>query len=181
MQHSTILAVARRTGSLVRNRTVPAISSSNFPKYVTTEAVSSNSAKPPPAPGTSDPKLNRLVDDISSLTLLQAADFVSLLKVGRSLVVTSWKVSKYTCQSDLTHHHFLDTSQYYRGNNPSSIRDAGGSGTSSRGRGSTAGGWLSSLTIDLDTEPMNGIRRSPRRRPCLHCVWSLLTLPAKQR
>lgn len=39
-------------------------------------ASSSTSAPPPP----SSPKLNQIVDDISSLTLLQAADLVSLLK-----------------------------------------------------------------------------------------------------
>ena len=38
---------------------------------------SSSSAPPPPA----DPKLNKIVDDISGLTLLQAADLVTLLKV----------------------------------------------------------------------------------------------------
>jgi hypothetical protein len=187
MQHSTVLVIARRTGSLVRNRTVPAILSSNFPRYATTEAVSSNVASPPPPPGASDPKLNRLVDDISSLTLLQAADFVSLLKVGRSSAVTSWKVSKYTCQSRLERlagpdtPSFLDTSQHYRGGNPNSICDTGRSGSPSRGRGTTPGGWLSSLTIDVNTESMNVIRRSPRRRLCLHCVWSHLTPRAKQR
>jgi len=36
---------------------------------------------PSPAALPSDPKLNKIVDDISGLTLLQAADLVSLLKV----------------------------------------------------------------------------------------------------
>jgi large subunit ribosomal protein L7/L12 len=34
------------------------------------------------APANADPKLSAIVDDISTLTLLQAADLVSLLKVG---------------------------------------------------------------------------------------------------
>ncbi|PAV21144.1 40S ribosomal S7 [Pyrrhoderma noxium] len=34
----------------------------------------------PPAAGPSDPKISRIVDDISGLTLLQAADLISLLK-----------------------------------------------------------------------------------------------------
>ena len=42
------------------------------------EAASSLSL-PPVAP--SDPKIGRIVDDISGLTLLQAADLVTLLKV----------------------------------------------------------------------------------------------------
>ncbi|ETW84449.1 hypothetical protein HETIRDRAFT_124018 [Heterobasidion irregulare TC 32-1] len=40
--------------------------------------VSSSTAPPPPLP--TDPKLNQLVDSISGLTLLQAADLVTLLK-----------------------------------------------------------------------------------------------------
>ncbi|KAG0702307.1 hypothetical protein DFH29DRAFT_982371 [Suillus ampliporus] len=43
-----------------------------------TEAASSSAASPPPPP--SDPKIGRIVDDISGLTLLQAADLVTLLK-----------------------------------------------------------------------------------------------------
>jgi len=40
----------------------------------------SPSSTPTPTPSPSDPALHRLVDDISSLTLLQAADLVTLLK-----------------------------------------------------------------------------------------------------
>jgi len=48
----------------------------------TSEASSSSSpdASLPPPAAKADPKLNRIVDDISGLTLLQAADLVSLLK-----------------------------------------------------------------------------------------------------
>ena len=42
-------------------------------------AVPSSEATPPP-PLSTDPKLGRIVDDISGLTLLQAADLVTLLK-----------------------------------------------------------------------------------------------------
>ncbi|KAH9943024.1 ClpS-like protein [Epithele typhae] len=45
-------------------------------RCLATEAAASTSTPPPPA----DPKLNKIVDDISGLTLLQAADLVSLLK-----------------------------------------------------------------------------------------------------
>lgn len=88
MQQSTIRSLVRRTGSLVHNRTVPAVLRSSFPRYSSTETVTSTSANSPPPPvGVNDPKLNKLVDDISALTLLQAADFVSLLKVGRFFLV----------------------------------------------------------------------------------------------
>jgi hypothetical protein len=42
-------------------------------------------APPPPSPSlaSADPKLSQIVDDISALTLLQAADLVTLLKVRR--------------------------------------------------------------------------------------------------
>ncbi|KAG8787150.1 hypothetical protein FRB91_001028 [Serendipita sp. 411] len=46
----------------------------------TEAAVASTSNPTPPPPGVTDPKLNKMVDDISSLSLLQAADLVSLLK-----------------------------------------------------------------------------------------------------
>ncbi|KDQ64936.1 hypothetical protein JAAARDRAFT_146209 [Jaapia argillacea MUCL 33604] len=49
-------------------------------------AASASSPPPPPPPSKSaDPKLNQLVDDISGLTLLQAADLVSLLKASNRL------------------------------------------------------------------------------------------------
>ncbi|KAG2151895.1 ribosomal protein L7/L12 C-terminal domain-containing protein [Suillus cothurnatus] len=45
-------------------------------RWLATESVSSSTPPPPP----SDPKIGRIVDDISGLTLLQAADLVTLLK-----------------------------------------------------------------------------------------------------
>ncbi|KAG2077748.1 ClpS-like protein [Suillus decipiens] len=50
----------------------------NRSRWLATEAASSSSAAAPPPP--SDPKIGRIVDDISGLTLLQAADLVTLLK-----------------------------------------------------------------------------------------------------
>ncbi|KAJ8596450.1 hypothetical protein M405DRAFT_897356 [Rhizopogon salebrosus TDB-379] len=47
-------------------------------RCLATEAASSSTASSPPPP--SDPKISRIVDDISGLTLLQAADLVTLLK-----------------------------------------------------------------------------------------------------
>ncbi|ELU43202.1 hypothetical protein AG1IA_02794 [Rhizoctonia solani AG-1 IA] len=47
-------------------------------RCLTTEASSASSSAPPPV---TDPKIVGLVDNISLLTLLQAADLVSLLKV----------------------------------------------------------------------------------------------------
>ncbi|KAG2119067.1 ribosomal protein L7/L12 C-terminal domain-containing protein [Suillus discolor] len=46
-------------------------------RWLATETVSSSAAAPPPP---SDPRIGRIVDDISGLTLLQAADLVTLLK-----------------------------------------------------------------------------------------------------
>ncbi|KAF8911859.1 ribosomal protein L7/L12 C-terminal domain-containing protein [Mucidula mucida] len=46
-----------------------------------TETATAKSSTPPPPPATSkDQTINRLVDDISGLTLLQASDLVTLLK-----------------------------------------------------------------------------------------------------
>lgn len=50
------------------------------------------SAPPPAAP--SDPRISRIVDDISGLTLLQAADLVTQLKVPYFLNF-SWRISAY--------------------------------------------------------------------------------------
>ncbi|PIL36726.1 hypothetical protein GSI_00415 [Ganoderma sinense ZZ0214-1] len=44
-------------------------------RWLATEAAASSSSAPPPP---SDPKLNKIVDDISGLTLLQAADLTRL-------------------------------------------------------------------------------------------------------
>ncbi|KAI0662998.1 ClpS-like protein [Cubamyces menziesii] len=50
-------------------------------RYASTEAAAAASSSSAPAPPLStDPKLNKIVDDISGLTLLQAADLVALLK-----------------------------------------------------------------------------------------------------
>ncbi|KAF8640013.1 hypothetical protein AX17_001257 [Amanita inopinata Kibby_2008] len=46
----------------------------------TATEVSSESTPPPPPTSPADPKISRIVDDISELTLLQAADLVTLLK-----------------------------------------------------------------------------------------------------
>ena len=76
------------------------------------EAVSSSSL-PPAAP--SDPKIGKIVDDISGLTLLQAADLVTLLKVhalddldpltGSDLSSSSrgWTYKRLPCQQHWRH------------------------------------------------------------------------------
>ncbi|EAU84303.2 60S ribosomal protein L7/L12 [Coprinopsis cinerea okayama7 len=48
-------------------------------RYASTEAAPASTSTPPPPP-TADPKISRIVDDISGLTLLQAADLVTQLK-----------------------------------------------------------------------------------------------------
>lgn len=47
----------------------------------TAAAETSSSPAAPPPPAKVDAKISGIVDDISGLTLLQAADLVSLLKV----------------------------------------------------------------------------------------------------
>ncbi|KAI6164996.1 ribosomal protein L7/L12 C-terminal domain-containing protein [Pisolithus thermaeus] len=47
-------------------------------RWLATETAQASSSTPPPA--AVDPTISRIVDDISGLTLLQAADLVSLLK-----------------------------------------------------------------------------------------------------
>ena len=75
---------ARRTLACMRVRALATATAE------TTTSASSSSPPPPPsaspssstpAPSPSDPALHRIVDDISALTLLQAADLVTLLKV----------------------------------------------------------------------------------------------------
>ncbi|KAF7966934.1 hypothetical protein HWV62_36388 [Athelia sp. TMB] len=58
------------------------ISSASSSRRLATAAVAdaSSSTSPPPPATSTDPKIGRIVDDISGLTLLQAADLVSLLK-----------------------------------------------------------------------------------------------------
>ncbi|PFH52583.1 hypothetical protein AMATHDRAFT_46135 [Amanita thiersii Skay4041] len=60
---------------------LPSSSSTKIPSrwLATATEVSSQSPSPPPSTST-DPKISRIVDDISGLTLLQAADLVTLLK-----------------------------------------------------------------------------------------------------
>ncbi|KAG1780329.1 ribosomal protein L7/L12 C-terminal domain-containing protein [Suillus placidus] len=71
---STLLCSTSRLAS-ARIALAPLASRS---RWLATEAASSSAATPPPPP--SDPKIGRIVDDISGLTLLQAADLVTLLK-----------------------------------------------------------------------------------------------------
>ncbi|KAG8677992.1 hypothetical protein FRC08_018154, partial [Ceratobasidium sp. 394] len=59
--------------AVVRARAVPRLAQ----RCLATEAAATSSTAPPP---TTDPKLVGMVDDISKLTLLQAADLVALLK-----------------------------------------------------------------------------------------------------
>ncbi|TFL05552.1 ribosomal protein L7/L12 C-terminal domain-containing protein [Pterulicium gracile] len=68
---SVLRACSRRQSSLVFT--------TRSSRFLSTEAAASTSAAPPPATS-SDPKIGKLVDDISGLTLLQASDLVSLLK-----------------------------------------------------------------------------------------------------
>ncbi|KAG2336679.1 ClpS-like protein [Suillus weaverae] len=70
---STLLCSTSRLAS-ARIALAPLASRS---RWLATEAASSSAATPPPP---SDPKIGRIVDDISGLTLLQAADLVTLLK-----------------------------------------------------------------------------------------------------
>lgn len=46
-----------------------------------TDAPKPSKSTPPPVVPVADPTIKRIVDDISGLTLLQAADLISLLKV----------------------------------------------------------------------------------------------------
>ncbi|KIM67815.1 hypothetical protein SCLCIDRAFT_20812 [Scleroderma citrinum Foug A] len=70
---STIVS-ASRTASAPRLASL-----ANRSRWLATEAAQASSSAPPPPPP-ADPKISRIVDDISGLTLLQAADLVSLLK-----------------------------------------------------------------------------------------------------
>jgi large subunit ribosomal protein L7/L12 len=65
--HQSSLAILRRTRG----------------RFASTEAAPSSSTSGSPPLVLGDAKINKLVDDISSLSLLQAADLVSLLKVSR--------------------------------------------------------------------------------------------------
>jgi large subunit ribosomal protein L7/L12 len=54
-------------------------------RRLTTATESSSKPVPPPLPKSNDTAVSRIVDDISGLTLLQAADLVTLLKVREYL------------------------------------------------------------------------------------------------
>ncbi|KAH7916691.1 ribosomal protein L7/L12 C-terminal domain-containing protein [Hygrophoropsis aurantiaca] len=71
---STILRASVRSASTSRYASLTTSS-----RWLATEAASSSTSKPPP-PASVDPRIGRIVDDISGLTLLQAADLVTLLK-----------------------------------------------------------------------------------------------------
>ncbi|KAI6047052.1 ribosomal protein L7/L12 C-terminal domain-containing protein [Pisolithus marmoratus] len=70
---STVVSVSRTTSA---PRIVSLTSRS---RWLMAEAAQASSSTPPP-PTVVDAKISRIVDDISGLTLLQAADLVSLLK-----------------------------------------------------------------------------------------------------
>lgn len=55
-------------------------------RWLATAAAEASTSAPPPPPANADPKISKIVDDISGLTLLQASDLVTLLKV-RALFV----------------------------------------------------------------------------------------------
>ncbi|KAF9481977.1 ClpS-like protein [Pholiota conissans] len=67
-------ALARPTASIRCSRALSARG------LATATEAAKSTPPPPPAAATSDPRITRIVDDISSLTLLQASDLVSLLK-----------------------------------------------------------------------------------------------------
>ncbi|KAG6813467.1 hypothetical protein H0H92_010801 [Tricholoma furcatifolium] len=50
-------------------------------RFMSTAAETAKSTPPPPVAGTSDATVSRIVDDIAGLTLLQASDLVTQLKV----------------------------------------------------------------------------------------------------
>ncbi|GBE79147.1 ribosomal protein L7/L12 C-terminal domain-containing protein [Sparassis latifolia] len=68
--------------AISRTRCVPRsnVFASTSRYFATAEKIPASSSTPPPPPTSSDPKLTKIVDDISGLTLLQAADLVTLLK-----------------------------------------------------------------------------------------------------
>ncbi|OSX60581.1 hypothetical protein POSPLADRAFT_1171668 [Postia placenta MAD-698-R-SB12] len=76
---SAALRTFARTRCLTRSPN--SLASSSRCLATAAPAAASESAPPPPSPSVAaDPKLNKIVDEISGLTLLQAADLVTLLK-----------------------------------------------------------------------------------------------------
>ncbi|KAF8735661.1 hypothetical protein AX14_001716 [Amanita brunnescens Koide BX004] len=76
--------MASRCTAVFRSLSRPSIfsyaSRQSFRLLATATEQSSQSTTPPPPPTPADPKISRIVDDISGLTLLQAADLVTSLK-----------------------------------------------------------------------------------------------------
>ncbi|THV05401.1 ClpS-like protein [Dendrothele bispora CBS 962.96] len=78
--------MASRCSGLLRSLSRTASSSSRIATSsrrlatAATESSPKTDAPPPPPATSTDPRLNKIVDDISGLTLLQAADLVTLLK-----------------------------------------------------------------------------------------------------
>jgi len=81
----------------------------------TTESHKSSPTPPPPAKSfvSADTTISRIVDDISGLTLLQAADLVAQLKVGQT-VAAFFKPYQYFC--------IVDTAEYPRNRHAISSR-----------------------------------------------------------
>ncbi|KAH9049223.1 ribosomal protein L7/L12 C-terminal domain-containing protein [Lactarius deliciosus] len=83
---SFTLRTATRQWPLTRGTPTTGLRATRALATAATTDASSSSSSPPPPPTTtaptpsSDPALHKLVDDISALTLLQAADLVTLLK-----------------------------------------------------------------------------------------------------
>ncbi|KAF9057476.1 60S ribosomal protein L7/L12-like protein [Panaeolus papilionaceus] len=80
--------MASRCSSLLRNFARPSASTrytqvANSSRWLATAAEAQKSTPPPPSPAAQaavNPTIERIVNDISGLTLLQAADLVTLLK-----------------------------------------------------------------------------------------------------
>lgn len=120
----------------------------------TAAAAEASSTPPPPPAGPADPKISKIVDDISGLTLLQASELVSLLKVRGSpslahrgpLTACPWNI-------DTTEHS---------GDCHASSR----AGSSPRCRRASRGAYYPSNGMPVDnTKLVLYRRRSRRRRP----------------
>ncbi|KAJ3490288.1 hypothetical protein NLI96_g1530 [Meripilus lineatus] len=72
-----LLRAATRTWSVART---PVYAGRSRCLATASTAASSSTPPPPPPATSSDPRISKIVDDISGLTLLQAADLVTLLK-----------------------------------------------------------------------------------------------------